>query len=99
MAGGDEGAEIRFVAMKDEPVAMMFGRAPGEGPMHVQLKQRTVSRTHAVIRLRDDDWFLENLSMTNPTVLNGEVMGAQEKPLAEGDRIEMGEVTFCFREA
>lgn len=97
VGGGDEGEEIRFFGRPDEPVQMMFGRAPGEGEGTVHLKQKTVSRTHAVIRLRHDEWLLENLSMTNPTVLNGETLGAKEKLLSDGDRIEMGEVVFVFR--
>lgn len=97
VGGGDAGEEIRFFGRPDEPVQMMFGRAPGEGEGTVHLKQKTVSRTHAVIRLRHGEWLLENLSMTNPTVLNGEVLGAKEKLLTDGDRIEMGEVVFVFR--
>ena len=97
--GGDTGEEIRFVGVEDEPISMMFGRAEGEGPFHVQLKQQTVSRTHAVVRFRHGEWLLENLSMTNPTILNGEVLGAKERLLTEGDKIEMGEVAFMFRES
>lgn len=96
VGGGDTGEEIRFVEESGEPVQMMFGRAPGEALPAVQLKQKTVSRTHAVIRHRHGEWLLENLSMTNPTVLNGEVLGAKERLLTDGDRIEMGEVVFVF---
>lgn len=97
IGGGDAGEEIRFMAVDGETVEMMFGRSPGSGPGNVQLKQKTVSRTHAVIRHRHGEWLLENLSMTNPTVLNEEVLGAKERLLTDGDRIEMGEVTFRFR--
>ena len=97
VGGGDAGEEIRFFGRPDEPVQLMFGRAPGEGEGTVHLKQKTVSRTHAVIRLRHGEWLLENLSMTNPTVLNGAALGAKERLLTDGDRIEMGEVVFVFR--
>ncbi len=98
VSGADAGQEIRFVARPDEPISMMFGRAPGEGPSCVTLKQKTVSRTHAVVRYRHNEWLLENLSLTNPTVLNGEELGVKERLLTDGDRIEMGEVMFVFHE-
>ena len=48
-------------------------------------------------------WQLENLSATNPVVVNGRPLAADESPasfavLTEGDRIEMGEVVFRFHE-
>jgi hypothetical protein len=48
-------------------------------------------------------WRLENLSSTNPVVVNGRSLdtkgGAMTSViLSEGDRIEMGEVAFVFRE-
>jgi hypothetical protein len=97
--GEDAGEEIRFVGIDSEPISMMFGRAEAEGPFNVQLKQQTVSRTHAVVRFRHGEWLIENLSMTNPTILNGEVLGVKERLLTEGDVVEMGEVAFRFRES
>jgi len=58
-----------------------------------------VSRMHARLVLTDGSrWTLENLSATNPVVLNGEeiALGAPPRPLADGDRIELGEVAFRF---
>lgn len=98
IGGGDTGEEIRFIGVPGEPTEMMFGRSSGDGPKHVQLKQKTVSRTHAIVRHRHGEWLIENLSMTNPTRLNGEELGVKEKLLTEGDRIEMGEVVLLFRE-
>ena len=48
-------------------------------------------------------WRLENLSATNPVVVNGRPLDANggvtsSVILSEGDRIEMGEVAFVFRE-
>jgi hypothetical protein len=97
--GLDAGEVIRFMGMDDAPIAMTFGREPGEGPFCVQLEQLTVSRKHAVVHYRHGEWLIENLSMTNPTILNGEPLGMTERLLTEGDRIEMGEVTFTFRES
>jgi hypothetical protein len=97
MSGPDVGEEVRFLAVPGEDVSMMFGRTPAQGPTHVQLKQKTVSRTHAVVRFRHGEWMLENLSTTNPTILNEEVLGVKERLLSDGDQIEMGEVSFRFR--
>jgi hypothetical protein len=47
-------------------------------------------------------WYIENLSTTNPVVLNGRPLDAatgqrSSAILSDGDRIEMGEVAFIFR--
>lgn len=99
VAGGDEGTEIPFVGKPGEDMELMIGRSPGDGPSTVELKQKTVSRTHAVILFREGEWWLENLSMTNPTVLNDEILGVKAMPLSDGDRIEMGEVVFVFKQS
>jgi FHA domain len=96
IGGGDTGEVVHFVGVPGAPIEMMLGRSPGLGPSNVQLKQKTVSRTHAIIRHRHNEWLIENLSMTNPTVLNDEVLGVKERLLTDGDRIEMGEVIFRF---
>lgn len=96
-----------------------FGRAEGAPYRHVQLREPTVSRAHARMTLEViagapsadgravtgsvGRWRLENLSATNPVVVNGEPLAADENPgssvvLAEGDRVEMGEVVFRFHE-
>jgi len=95
--GEDAGQVIRLVRVPGAEVEMTFGRAANEGPSHVQFKEQTVSRQHAKIRLRDGEWWLQNYSRTNPTVLNGEPLAATEVPLSDHDSIEMGEVTFRFR--
>lgn len=99
---GVAGQEVRFVrpSRPGERAVVTFGR--GEGPLyrHVQLNVPTVSRLHARLSLYADTggWAVENLSSTNPTVLNGEelVVGAPPRPLREGDRLEMGEVVFTY---
>jgi predicted component of type VI protein secretion system len=66
---------------------------------HIQLRDMTVSRAHARMHFALGTWYLQNLSQTNPVVHNGvEMPAALERPLADGDRIEMGEVLFTFRE-
>ncbi len=75
-----------------------FGRLEGPPYRHVQLREPTVSRQHAKLTLRDGTWFLENLSGTNPVVVNGDALAGPGTtvPLSDGDRVEMGEVTFRF---
>jgi len=96
--GGDEGrGGIRFVKIPAEEPEVTFGRSPGDQYRHIQLKIPTVSRMHARMRYKDGDWWIENLSSTNPVVLNGHPMGADtRKSLDDGDRIEMGEVVFRY---
>jgi len=115
-AGRDAGQEIRFVRTScPDGTCITFGRADGPPYRHVQLREPTVSRSHARMVLeqtggtpRDSAsqparWRLENLSSTNPVVINGRSLepkgGAMASVmLSEGDRIEMGEVAFVFRE-
>lgn len=95
--GEDAGEVIRFVGVGSEDFEMTFGRSEGTGASHVQLKEKTVSRSHASIRHREGEWWLQNRSRTNPTVLNDQVLDENEVSLSDGDEIEMGEVTFRFR--
>jgi len=115
-AGRDAGQEIRFVRTGGpDGTCITFGRAEGPPYRHVQLREPTVSRSHARMVLeqpginsRDGGsnhgrWRLENLSSTNPVVINGRSLDANGGAMAsvmlsEGDRIEMGEVAFVFRE-
>ncbi|WP_396216426.1 FHA domain-containing protein [Gemmatimonas sp.] len=98
-AGLDAGREIRFVRVEGpNGIEVTFGRADGELYRHIQLRDKTVSRAHAVMRFREVTWSLQNLSHTNPVLLNGvQMAGDAEHPLADGDRVEMGEVLFTFR--
>jgi pSer/pThr/pTyr-binding forkhead associated (FHA) protein len=52
------------------------------------------------MRYDGGEWRIANLSSTNPVVVNGEELngGGDARPLHEGDRIEMGEIAFVFRE-
>ena len=115
MAGRDAGHEIRFVRTPGpDGTRVTFGRAEGAPYRHIQLREPTVSRTHARMTLEviprngadastsTPQWRLENLSATNPVVVNGSPLGADEGEvcsvtLEDGDRIEMGEVVFRFR--
>jgi hypothetical protein len=116
-AGRDAGHEIRFVRTSGpDGTCITFGRAEGAPYRHVQLREPTVSRAHARMSLEAGSggvqpsghpggsagrWRLENLSSTNPVMVNGRALGTHAGPLAsvilsDGDRIEMGEVAFVF---
>jgi membrane protein implicated in regulation of membrane protease activity len=97
--GEDKGQTIRFVRAGASP-EVTFGRSEGPAYRHIQLRAPTVSRKHAHMRYRDSIWSIRNLSTTNPVVVNGEDLSAEgsERTLREGDRIEMGEIAFVFRE-
>jgi len=97
--GSDAGREIRFVNVPGpDGTDVTFGRVEGALYRHVQLRDKTVSRQHAVMQWRAGHWFLRNLSQTNPVVRNGAVLDTVDAPcLQDGDRIEMGEVLFTFR--
>jgi len=117
-AGRDAGQEIRFVRTGGpDGTCITFGRAEGAPYRHVQLREPTVSRAHARMALEQSTilsggaarnpntgrWRLENLSSTNPVVVNGRTLDAKGGPsasviLSDGDRIEMGEVAFVFHE-
>ena len=99
-SGLDANREIRFVRV-DGPngIEVTFGRSEGPLYKHIQLRDKTVSRAHARMHFAQGTWHLQNLSQTNPVVHNGvEIPATIERPLADGDRIEMGEVMFTFRE-
>jgi len=115
-AGRDAGQEIRFVRTGGpDGTVITFGRAEGAPYRHVQLREPTVSRSHARMTLEQAGanadargtttgtprWRVENLSKTNPVVVNGRALDARGGPvgsviLSDGDRIEMGEVAFVF---
>lgn len=115
-AGRDAGQEIRFVRTAGpDGTVITFGRAEGAPYRHVQLREPTVSRSHARMALEQPGasadsrgssassprWRLENLSKTNPVVVNGRALDAKGGPggsviLSDRDRIEMGEVAFIF---
>ena len=96
--GEDGRAEIRFVDGPGDPIEVTFGRRSGEPFRHVQLRSPTVSRDHARMIRVDGSWLIENLSETNPILVNGTQLPRSKRlTLEDGDRVEMGEVVFRYR--
>lgn len=99
ISGVDKGREVRFVHLPgSDGDVVTFGRSEGPPYRHIQLREATVSRNHARLRLEHGVWHLMNLSATNPVVLNDRSLDVgEEHVLGDGDRVEMGEVVFAFR--
>jgi hypothetical protein len=88
--------EFRFVRVPGRS-DVTFGRYPGEQHTHIQVDSPTVSRKHASMRFHQGEWRITNLSSTNPVVVNGDQLPTDvERPLKDGDQVEMGEVIFRF---
>ena len=89
---------LRFVRVPGKPAEMILGREIGSSPQHVTLASNTVSRRHARVTCANGRWEVTNLSRTNPVVVNDEALSEFEgaRPLADGDRIELGDVVLRF---
>lgn len=99
VAAGYEKGEIRFVHRPGNN-RYTFGRSRGPKFEHIHLPVPTVSRMHAVMEFVNGRWYIGNLSNTNRVVVNGQELTSDDglRPIADGARIEMGEVAFIFRE-
>jgi hypothetical protein len=99
MDGADRQREIRFLRSAGPVTEYTIGRSAGPATSHVQLPVSTVSRLHARMRFAEGAWTISNLSSTNPLRVNGrELALSEESPaLADGDRIEVGEVVLRYR--
>ena len=99
LAGTGLGSEIRFVRTGGpDGSSITIGRSEGPPYRHIQLDVPTVSRRHAQMRWDGARWSLTNLSTTNPVSINGVALPGEGTAidLVDGDRVEMGEVTFRF---
>ena len=98
LAGEPKHREIRFVRSPGEPAELILGREAGRSPQTVALHSDTVSRRHARFAYANGRWAVTNLSRTNPVVVNDvRMVDSIERPLADGDRVELGEVVLRFR--
>jgi hypothetical protein len=82
---------LEVVAGPDAGREIRFVRLPGEPSVDITFG-RTSGPAYSHVQL-------QNLSQTNPVVLNGRPLADQEIAplLVDGDRIEMGEIVFVFR--
>jgi hypothetical protein len=98
LAGDTRHQEIRFVRVQGQQPQLILGRNPGRSPQHIALNSSTVSRQHARLCYSGGKWAVANLSKTNPVVVNDQELTNVdgERQLADGDRIELGEVVLRF---
>jgi hypothetical protein len=98
LSGDSRHQEIRFVRVQGQQPQLILGRNPGRSPQHIALNSSTVSRQHARLAFSGGRWAVANLSKTNPVVVNDQELSNQdgERQLADGDRIELGEVVLRF---
>lgn len=59
------------------------------------LEEASVSRKHALLKQTEEGYTLENLSETNPLLVNGEEI-KEARLLKENDTVKIGETTFLF---
>ena len=74
-----------------EPLTFI-GRTPEN---QIRLNKPAVSRRHAQIAQSEGGYVLRDLNSENVTYVNGERV--KEKPLGDGDRVQIGTVRFVFR--
>lgn len=60
----------------------------------VQLASPSVSGQHAIIKVRADGYYVQDLGSRNGTRVNGAVI--EESVLSDGDRVAFGDVTSVF---
>jgi hypothetical protein len=90
--------EIRFMRIPGESAHVVLGRELRHAPHYVGLGSPKVSRQHARFDFADNRWNVTNLSRTNPLVLNDDELFDTDvaRPLADGDRLELGDVVLRF---
>jgi pSer/pThr/pTyr-binding forkhead associated (FHA) protein len=70
------------------------GKAPHN---QIVLNYPTVSSTHAIILARDGGYSIVDLGSSNGTFVNGQRLGDQPHTLQHGDKIQIAEVLFTYR--
>ncbi|MDQ2890430.1 MAG: FHA domain-containing protein [Gemmatimonadota bacterium] len=98
LSGESPGGDLRLFNRLGERPQIVVGRETGPPHQHITLRSPTVSRRHARMEFVDGCWTITNLSATNPVLVNDRALvqtGATRK-LADGDRIELGEVALRF---
>jgi hypothetical protein len=98
VSGEAKHREIKFLRTPGAPAELILGRRPGDSAHTIALKSDTVSRRHARFTYSNGCWAVTNLSRKNPVVVNDEriVDRSVERPLADGDVVELGEVVLRF---
>ena len=81
----------------EAPSALRPGRTViGREEADIVASDDTLSARHFEVENREGEFFVRDLSSTNGTRINGELLCKTER-LRSGDRIEAGKTTFVFR--
>ena len=72
---------------------LTIGRSPG---CSIQLRRSIVSRSHAQVTFRNEEYHLEDLGSTNGTYVNG--IKVERCVLRNNDQIDIGGVKMLFSE-
>lgn len=91
--------EVRFVRTGPRETEVTLGWKEAAPPSHVRLDHPSLQPLHARMRFRDDEWLIESMSEKAPVRVNDATIavGDGPRPLANGDRVRMGDVEFEFR--
>lgn len=98
LSGDGAGNDLRLFSRVGEKPRIVVGRDAGPAHRYITLRSPTVSRRHARIEFIDGQWTITNLSHTNPVLVNDRALTdpSAARTLANGDRIELGEVALRF---
>ena len=88
---GSEGEEKKTIELGEE--YNLIGRTP---ECNIQLKVENVSRKHALITFRGNEYWLEDLDSKNGTYING--IKIAKCVLRNNDQIDIGGVKLYFNE-
>ncbi|MGN7613703.1 FHA domain-containing protein [Magnetococcales bacterium HHB-1] len=73
------------------------GNKDGPNPHDVMINDPSISGEHALVRLGQGSYYLEDLRSTNGTALNDEVLTpSNPRKLVEGDEVRFGRYVFTF---
>lgn len=98
LSGDAAGKDLRLFSRVGEKPRIVMGREAGPAHRCITLRSATVSRRHARMEFIDGHWTITNLSQTNPVLVNDHALTdpSSVTTLANGDRIELGEVALRF---
>jgi hypothetical protein len=98
LSGEGMGEDLRLFSRLGESPHIVVGRDTGPPHQHITLRSPTVSRRHARMDFENGHWTITNLSETNPVLVNDRVLSSSSaaRRLADGDRIELGDVALRF---
>jgi pSer/pThr/pTyr-binding forkhead associated (FHA) protein len=80
---------------KGEDIYLVTENTIGSEKGNIRLKDRGVSGEHARINFVGNKYILTNVSLTNPTMVNGKAVDGDQE-LKDKDEILMGTVKFKF---